>query len=223
MRKFSFAAAVIAAILSGCASSYRTINPETISYVKDNGSDVSFEYHHNILVESRNKKYHKKEIKKSLQLVALKITNNSENDLEYNKNYQLYSGDAVLNVLSNQAVYSQLKQQAGLHLLYLLLSPMQLYTGSSSGTYSSSNNSISSSSETNSFPIGLIIGPGIALGNMLVASSANTKFKAELDQHCIVNKVIKKGESAFIIVGLNGTSFQPISLKMIKKQTLVEK
>jgi len=205
-------------LLFGCAASYKAVVPESITYVKDNNGspEASLEYHYNVLTESRNKKYYKKEIKKSFQVVALKITNNTDVDLEYNKNYQLYSGQVVLNVVPNQLVYTQLKQQAPLYWLYLLLTPVKLYTSTAT-----TNGSTITSSNTESFPIGLILGPGIAIGNYAIASSANSKFKKELDTHSIFNKVIKKGETAFMLVGINSTSFQPIHLRLTKPNSPV--
>ena len=114
--------AAVCIFLSGCAASYKPLNPETASYIKDNGgvANVQLEYHHNLLAEKKNKKHHKKELKKGSQIIALKITNNTEADLEYNKNFQLYSNGAVLNVLPTQTTHSQLKQQAALFIASLV-------------------------------------------------------------------------------------------------------
>jgi len=206
----SFAVGVCT-LLMGCAASYKSLNTESIPYIKDNSSaaNVFVEYHHNVLAEARNKKYHKREINKGIQLVALKITNNTETDLEYNRNFQLYNGQTVINVLPVNTVHSQLKQQSPLYLLYLLLSFMNVTTSSTTTTGSTIN-----SSDVHVYPIGLVVGPAIALGNLAVASSANKKFEAEMIGHSIFNRVIKKGETAYFIIGVNSTMFQPISLKL---------
>lgn len=200
--------------LTGCAASYKAIHPNSITYIKDNSSspDITAEYHFNVLREAGNKKIHNKELKKNLQLVAVKITNNSNGDIAYNRDFQLYTGDAALNVVSVESVHAQLKQQAPLYLLYLLMSGM---------TFTSSTSSTSGGSvvkeDTNSFPIGLIVGPGIALYNTLVASGANKNFKEELAKYSISNSVIKKGETGFYLVGINSTSFQPVSARLMKR------
>lgn len=200
-------------LLSGCAGSYHVLQPSKMAFTKATETpDITLEYHYNALTEANNKKYYKKEIKHGLQLVMLKITNNSQADLEYNKNYQLYTGANVLSILPTPTVYTQLKQQVPLYLLYMLLTSVNLYTTSATtgGTLQKS--------DTKTYPIGLILGPGITAINMITASSANTKFKADLETNNIFNKVIKKGESAFVVVGINSTSFQPISIKAIESK-----
>ena len=202
--------AAVCIFLSGCAASYKPLNPETASYIKDNGgvANVQLEYHHNLLAEKKNKKHHKKELKKGTQIIALKITTNTEADLEYNKNFQLYSNGAVLNVLPTETTHSQLKQQAGLYLLHLLWTFTTVTTNSSGDGHASSSN-------TEVYPVGLIIGPAVALGNMAVASSANKKFKEELDKYSIFNRAIKKGETGYFLIAISSTTFQPINLKII--------
>ena len=200
-------------ILFGCAGSYKAIKPEKIAFTKEEKGNetISLEYHYNALIETNNKKYYKKEIKNGIQLVAIKITNHTGSDLVYNKNFQLYTGETVLNILPKETVHAQLKQQSSLYLLYLLLTPMRLYSSTpTSGTAMMSN--------TKSFPIGLIIGPAIALGNLATASSANKKFKSDLDTFDLFNKVIKDGESVNALVGIKSTSFMPINIKFINKE-----
>lgn len=203
------------AFLFGCAASYKRVHPEAISYVKDNASspDVIAEYHYNALVETNNRKYHKKEIKRLVQLVAVKVTNNTNSDLEYNKNFKLYSSNSEVSPLPVETVYSALKQQAPLYLLHLLWS----FTNVTTSTETTNNGY--SRGETKVYPIGLIIGPAVALGNVLVASSANDKFRNELIDHSIFNKVIKKGETKFFLIGLNGSSFQPLSVRVVNSQS----
>jgi hypothetical protein len=56
--------------------------------------------------------------------------------------------------------------------MVLMLTPVQFYSGStitSDGYYTET--------ETNSFPIGMIVGSGLAGGNMIAASSANKILK----------------------------------------------
>lgn len=209
-RKLLYCLLCCSTLLFGCAAGYKTLNPESLVYVRDNASspNVSAEYHFNGLVGAKNKKYHKKEIKRGTQLVAIKISNNTSEDLEYNKNFLLYSGQTQVSVLPVETVHNDLKQQAPLYLLHLLWT----FTNLTTNTSSSSNGTVTSS-ETKVFPIGLIIGPVVAFGNVLVASSANNKFRSELTKHSIFNKVIKKGETAFFLVGLKSSGFAPISVK----------
>ena len=91
--------------------------------------------------------------------------------------------------------------------MHLLWTSTTVTTNSSDGHKSSSNTEV--------YPVGLIIGPAVALGNMAVASSANKKFKEELDRYSIFNRVIKKGETGYFLIAISSTTFQPINLKII--------
>ena len=65
-----------------CASSYKSISPETLEYHNHSTNDkIEFSYHYDVLTESRNKKYAKHELKNRLSLVAVKITNYTGHDI----------------------------------------------------------------------------------------------------------------------------------------------
>jgi hypothetical protein len=55
----------------------------------------------------------------------------------------------------------------------VFITPVQFYSGSTT----TSNGYYTETKPANSFPIGLIVGPGLAGGNMIAASSANKNFK----------------------------------------------
>jgi len=186
--------------LTSCASAYKMINPESINYVSTNTTEnVKLEYKYDLL----NKKYAKKETKKGVKVVALKITNNSEEDLMFGRDLKItYENNTEVLVLENDQVFKTLKQSTASYLFYLLLTPMNLYTSSSS------------TGEQNSAPIGLVIGPGLAGGNMIVASSANKKLKTEILNYNINGTVIKKGETKHGLIGIETNSFDSLKLKV---------
>tara|TARA_R110002072_G_scaffold134913_5_gene276001 strand:+ start:4014 stop:4310 length:297 start_codon:yes stop_codon:yes gene_type:complete len=69
---------IITISLLSCASGYKTIAPKSINYIsKSEANDVVLEYKYNLL----SKKYAKKEDKKGVKLVAVKIANNTDRDL----------------------------------------------------------------------------------------------------------------------------------------------
>jgi hypothetical protein len=70
-------------------------------------------------------------------------------------------------------IIQTVKQSPASYLWYLLLTPVQFYSGSTT----TSNGYYTETKPANSFPIGLIVGPGLAGGNMIAASSANKNFK----------------------------------------------
>jgi hypothetical protein len=185
--------------LTNCASGYKMIEPKSINYVSTNETDnVKLEYKYDLL----DKKYAKKEIKKGVRVVAIKITNNSEKDIMFGRDAKLtYENGTEIFVMENEKVFTSLKQSAASYLLYLLLSPINLYT-------------TENGQQTSSTPIGLIVGPGLAGGNMIAASSANKKFKTEMLEYNINGTLIKKGETEYGLIGIKADSFDSLKLKV---------
>jgi hypothetical protein len=89
-----------------------------------------------------------------------------------------------------------LKQGVPVYLLYLLLTPMNLYTGD------------------DVTPIGLVLGPGIAFGNMIGAGGANQNFLKELESFNLMNKSIQPGETLYGIIGIRDSGYNPITIKV---------
>ncbi len=191
------------ALLTSCASGYKMIQPKSINYVSTNESDgVNLEYKYDLL----RKKYKKKEVTKGVKLVAVKITNNSGKDLTFGRDAILtYEDGTEIYVLENEKVFKTLKQHPATYLFYLLLSPVNLYTSSTSN---------GRTEQTSSTPIGLVLGPGIAGGNMIAASSANKKFKDEMLEYNINGTVIKNGETTYGLIGIQTNSYDALRLEI---------
>ena len=191
-------------LLSSCASGYKMIEPENINYISSNETNnVVFQYKYDLL----DNKYAKKELKKEVKLVAIKITNNSGKDIMFGKEAKLtYENGQEIYVMDNDKVYKLLKQSPASYLWYLLLTPVNLYTSKPSPN--------GYQQETSSTPIGLILGPGLAGGNMIVASSANNKFKEELFEYNMIGTVIKNGETKYGLIGIETDSFDALKLKI---------
>jgi len=80
-----FAIAIVF-ILSGCAASYKPIYPVSLNYDSHQSEDgVELSYKYDVLRQNGNKKYAKKEDKKGVKLVALKITNNTQSVVNIGK------------------------------------------------------------------------------------------------------------------------------------------
>jgi hypothetical protein len=187
------------ALFISCASGYKMIEPEAINYLSTNEFDnVRLEYKYDLL----DKKYAKKELKKGVKLVAVKITNNSDKKLILGRDLKLtYQNGADVFVMENDKVFKTLKQSPATYLFYLLLTPLNLYVTNSRG-------------ETSSTPIGLILGPGLAGGNMIAASSANKKFKAEMLEYNIYGTAINQGETKYGLIGIKSDSFDSLKLNI---------
>jgi hypothetical protein len=192
----------IALLLNSCASGYKIIKPTTLNYISNNTSNgVTLEYKYDLL----SKKYAKKESKKGLRLVAVKIKNNTEKDLVFGRDIKLsFENGNELYLLENEKTFKSLKQSPASYLFYLLLSPINFYT--------TKTNSYGVAEQTSSTPVGLLIGPGLAAGNMIAASNANKKFKTELNDYNINGKVIKKGETSFGLISFQSDNYEAIEV-----------
>ncbi|GAA3552448.1 hypothetical protein [Snuella lapsa] len=191
-------------LLLNCASRYEIIAPKSINYISKIETDnVKLEYKYNLL----DKKYAKKELKKGVKLVAVKTSNNTTRDLVFGKDIKLtYLNGSEVFVMENETVFKTLKQSTASYLFYLLLTPMNLYT------YKTNNYGVQET--TSSTPIGLIIGPGLAGGNMIAAGSANKKFESELLNYNLNGTTIKKGEVKYGLIGIRTNSFEPLKLEV---------
>lgn len=80
--------------------------------------------------------------------------------------------------------------------------------------YTYKTNSRGVEETTSSTPVGLILGPGLAGGNMIAAGSANKNFKNELSKFNIYGQTIKKGEVKFGLIGIMSNSYESLKLKV---------
>jgi len=188
--------------LTSCASGYKVIEPRSINYISTNESNgVTLSYKYDLL----EKKYAKKEEKKDIKLVAIKITNSTENDLMFGRDIKLtYENGSEVIPMENESVFKNLKQSAASYLFYLLLTPVNLYT-------TKTTNGVQET--TSATPIGLILGPGLAAGNMIAAGSANKKFKEELLEYNLNGTIIKAGETKHGLIGIKSDSFDALKIK----------
>ena len=189
--------------LNSCASGYKKIQPKTINFAsRCENNSIVLEYKYDLL----EKKYKKKELNNGLKVIAVKVTNNTSNDLVFGKDIRLtYENGNELNLLETNVVYNTIKQSPASYLWYLLLTPMQFQT--------TTTNSFGQQTSSSSTPIGLVIGPGLAGGNMIAASSANKNFQNDLTKNDIIGKIIKKGETVYGIVGIRSDNYDTIKVK----------
>lgn len=186
-------------LLSACASPYHLIKPGNINYQTNIANeDVDFFYKYGVLSERGNGKYAKKESARGIKVVAVKITNRSNQPLTFGKDLLIHSNGKPISPLEPKLIHRSLKQGVPIYLLYLLLTPLQLTTGD--GTT----------------PIGLVLGPGITVGNMVGAGAANQNFLKEMEDNFLDGKVIPAGETVHGIVGIYDLGFSPLTLELKK-------
>ena len=141
----------------------------------------------------------KKERKNNIKLVAVKITNNTDKVINLGTNAAFFVGNSMIVPMDVNSIKNRLKQSVPSHLFYLLLTPL---------TFTFNN--------SKPLPVGLILGPALSGGNMLVAGNANKKFYEELLQYDILNRDIQKGETVYGLVGFRNLDFSPLTIKITK-------
>lgn len=134
-------------------------------------------------------------------LVAVKITNTTGRPLKFPEDIALQAGNQDIMLLDPQFIHSKLKQGVPIYLLYLLFTPMKLYTNNSNGDY-------------NSYDVGYLLGPGLTALNMGIAASANNKFKEDLLDYSLANRVIEDGETVYGIIGFQDVGYAPIKIEL---------
>jgi hypothetical protein len=200
---------VFVVLLNSCASSYRRINPDTIKYAsKSMEGNILLEYRYDLL----ERKYKKKETRSNIKLMAVKITNNTDKEIVLGRDFKLsYDDGKDVAIIQTERLFQTLRQRPASYLWYLLLTPAQLY----SGTTTTSNGYNNVTTPATSFPIGLILGPGIAAGNLIGASAANKNFKNELIQFDLIGKTIGKGETVYGLIGSYSNRYESIKIKVL--------
>lgn len=187
--------------LSSCAANYKMINPRGVNYqANSNDENVFFSYKYNVLEESGNKKYAKKERKKNLSVVAVKLVNNKTVPIKFAEDVKIYSGNEIVLPVESEIVKNELKQIAPLYLLYSLLW-VTIYDCDSNGFDCS----------VTPIPVGLAIG----LGNMAVAGSANQNFLRELMANDILHREIQPGETVYGLIGVKDTGYNPLEFRFV--------
>lgn len=184
-------------LLTKCASTYTSINPTLLKYpeIQTRDTSIVLQYKYNVLTDAKNDKYAKKEKKFSLNLLAIKITNNTDKPI-YTDSLEYYNGNTIIATSNPNSTKKILRQKSGYYLFYLLLTPMQLR------------------SDGESTPIGLVVGPALAFGNMGLALSANHTFKKNLTEYSVKHKTIQPKESIYALIGMRNTVGDPVYVRL---------
>jgi len=191
--------------LTGCAASYHPIIPPTLQYsAHELSGNVKLSYRYNVLTETRNRKYAKKEYKNGIKLIAVKITNLADTSITIGRDVYFYSGDHLINPMLPKDFYITTRQSVLSYLPYMLFTVLKLYV--TTGT-------MSSSTDTQVYPIGYGLGPGLTIINMTKASSANRSLLNELNAYNLMNVSIPKGATVYGLIGVSDSGFNPLHLR----------
>ncbi|HEX8507185.1 MAG TPA: hypothetical protein VF630_17610 [Hymenobacter sp.] len=198
-------AAGLLAFTTGCAGSYTAIRPDKIAtYTSSQSSgpvDVAYQFDA-FRLNGRNKKYVKKEAKKGYHVVALRVTNNWDREVNFSRDLVLFYGDRAVTPTPSAIASQDMKQGVAIYLLYLLANvTITKTTVSSYGTINQSSSFIPT-------------GPFIAGGNILGASSANSNMRKEFAARDLTNRNIKPGETVYGLLSFRETAVAPIRVEM---------
>lgn len=199
-----FYTAALLALTTGCAGSYTAIQPNRIAtYVSSpSASPIEMAYQFDALRQrGGNKKYVKKETKNGYRVAAVRITNKSDQDINFSRDIDILYGDRPVVPTPSAVAAHDLRQGVAIYLLYLLLNPtIGATTDQRTGAISGGTT--------------LPLGPFIAGGNMLGASGANGNLRKEFAAFDLTNRTIKSGETVYGIVSMRETSVAPIRAEL---------
>ena len=191
-------------LLSSCASSYKSINPNTFEFTNTEiTEDVVLKYRYNVLRERRNKKFAKDEDQNNLRLMAVEITNNSNQEILLGDNLKLYNGDSEVQLVSPLSAKSDLRQCAGCYIPYALLTLLNL--------------NIQNGNRITSIPIGLVVGPLVTGANIITASNANRRLKNAMIRFDLLNKTILPGKTETGLITISTREYPALKPRLILK------
>jgi hypothetical protein len=177
-----------------CASTYKPVNLPSYAYdrsylIKDS-LQVSYQY--NIQQLSGNRRYTRKEKKRNMNSVGVKITNVSSSPITLTRNsFQVYSKSGVKNIHSPLEYSKKVKQRVGMHLLHSLWGPWAM-SWEEDGNGETDFNFIY-------IPVGAIVG----IGNSVRARNANKENRKTQEQNEIWNKRIDAGQTLYGLIAIS--------------------
>jgi len=192
---------LLSLLLLSCAAHFHRIDPSKIQYTNTNSIEgLNFSYRYNVLQEFNNNRYASKESRGLVKLVGVKITNTSGRDIIIRDDLQFMQNDYPVEIISSKIMRNFIQQNSTIYLLYLLLSPLQLY--------------VQDGHEIKTFPIGLIIGPSLAFFNIAGAHSANVNMEKNINDFDILSKTVKDGDTVYGFLCIQSSSYDPLGIKM---------
>lgn len=195
-------------LFSGCARTYNTINPAMYNFEnkKDASESITVSYLYNLQEINSNKPYARKERKKHIRLVALKIENNSdEQEILDPSNFIIKSsGGRNIRVIPPEEYCKEIRQYSETFVLFYAL-------GGIGYKYENVNGETTHEFAYN--PIPAVIG----LGNAIFAENANRKQKKNLIEHNVFNKPIPGKSSIYGLIAIDDPTFSELNFLYYKK------
>ena len=149
---------------TGCASTYKPLNPQSLSYSNEQVIDkLKFAYNDKAFEQTRNRKYIRKAVRKQVNIVAVRITNASNTSINIKSDLVLKADQAKLICIQPENVKRLLRQHSFLYFLGMCGISI-VSTSASTVVY------------FGIYPFNAVY----VLPNFIVAASANKNFLEEL-------------------------------------------
>jgi len=191
---------VISSFLFSCASGYKPILPQQMSYGKlQSEGEINYTYRYNVLTDTKNKKYANKETNKGVKLVALQIENISDQEIILREHAKFYMGDKNILVLDPRQFQQQVKQPGGLYMIWSVL-------------FLTINRCEGFECTAIPIPLGFVIG----LLNWSTASRANKNLLSELIGNNILDRRIAPGEKSTGLIGVVSDELLPLEIRIVR-------
>jgi hypothetical protein len=174
----------------------------------DTIAGISYGYHFHALRDFRNKMYAEKENQKNIMLVAFNITNSSGrridlvNDLEYYQN-----NTRLIKPMEPNSIYSLFQLSPGKYLADLSLIVVNAYWTELYGSGSDAN------LHFRMIPIGIFIGPMLALYNFATTKKSNIRFGKDLDKYSPFIS-IQPGATRYVLIPFENIGERAIQIRM---------
>ncbi|MBF0432310.1 MAG: hypothetical protein HQK83_13580 [Fibrobacteria bacterium] len=203
----------VALCLCNCARTYKQIGKQDVRYSKGKGTDLEFEYKHNVLADAGNTTYVKKEQRQNLSIVAVRLKNTTSNVIEVKRDVTFYDGRREFIPMSTMTAAKSIKQGTPWYLFYLLFLPINVWKSElKCDSYDGCEEKVSV------LPIGLILGPALTLFNMVMSTSANTSMINEIGKNDFFEKTIKPGETVSGFLAMKGSGSSPLTVRLNTEQ-----
>ncbi len=192
---------IIALLFSACAASYKNLKLESEAfYEKASTKNFDFNYKYNILSTSGNAFFARKENRKGLKLVGVKLENKSNDTIFLLNDLQILSNGKNLEFKTTEESYKLLKQKPVLHLLEAFSIVFYSQNGFQGGGIFIS-------------PIGIFF----AIPNVLIAANANNKMYKDFSSYNILKLKIPPHKEGFALLCFESRLNPPLEAFPLKR------
>lgn len=190
-------------LLTGCATSYKNINPDQLNpSTTYEAGDYVFAYQYDVLDDAGNGRYAKKARKAGLFVVGVSVTNHSDAPLTLTgQRLSILANGVPLQPVNPSVVADQVKQPTVPYLLWGLLT-----------VFITKDDNINDNEDpkVTVIPIGI----PIALINMLIASGANSSAEKNFRGEALYGQTVQPGETISGLVYLRDVNYAPLEFQV---------